>query len=525
MPAHSLRALVLPLAAASLFAWALPAHRDAFAQTKPLIVVLDFESEFDNGQMGKKAARIVTNHAFRRRIYQTVEEIEQEQRIEAKNFQAKLNDDPRTIAQFAKDEFNADIVVWGRITKSGEETYDVSVKALDLRNPEAQQLVLDTSYKCDGVHEIPQNIQAGVLALEGKKPAPQITMLDYTQDESWKKRKNLVKNPGFEEGKGSPAFWEKVDGMCSFWVDGESPTGKAVMFDTDVLQSQHDDWRKKFDAGAPASQAPKKLPTREPKYDTVGGNKGAHLYSDPVPVTPGMAYRFDFDVKCPNGGVSPVFVKGYGRMTSEDFGDQDREIYRTQIFLRTKTNGAEWEHFAIIFRPTQRISVLKFYSPFDDNKMAGEFRRLLQEAALKAGAYGVIPMEEVDQGMAGRKIPITQHSTPEEITHFVGETFRHSVTMWGAIFSEADGADKSAGPFQIVLQAYDVHPETVKRILENQVYRVEKPSDLAKVAVQVQKDLTIKPTVKFLRVKLDTYWPAGKYYFDNIAITEEGIGK
>jgi len=525
MPASILRSSRVKLLVALFAACLLLPARGLFAQAKPLIVAFDFESDFDNGEMGKKLARIVTNHSYRRRIYQTIEEIEQEQRVEEKQFKAKLDDDPAKIAKFAKDEFGAEIVVWGKVAKAGEDQYEIFVKGLDLRKPEAEQLVLNTSYKCNGVHEMPQNIQAAVLALEGEKPAPQVTMDEYIKDESWKKRKNLVKNPGFEEGTGSPANWEKVDGLCSFWVDKESPTGKCVMFDTDVLQSQHDEWRKKFEAGAPASQAPQKLPTKEPKYDTVGGNKGAHIYSDPIPVKPGMVYRFDFDGRGPNGGVSPIFVKGYGRMTSADFGDQDREIYRTQVFLKTKTNGKDWEHFCIIFRPSQRITVLKFWSPFDDNKTGDEFRQLVQKAAVKAGSYGVIPQEEVDKGLSERKIPITPISTPEEIGHFVGETFRQSVTIWGAVFSEAEGADKSKGPFQIVVQSLDVHPDVVNRILENRVYRVEKPEEFAKVAMQIQKDLTIKPIVKFLRVKLDVYWPAGKYYFDNIAVTEEGIGK
>jgi hypothetical protein len=507
--------------------------REVAAQAKPLIVALDFQSDFDGGKMGHHVARIATKHAFLRRIYETIEEIDQDDRVEAKNFHAKFDDDPAKIAQFAKDEFNADIVMWGKIVNPGGDKYELFVKALDLRKPQGQQLVLNTSYDCDGVHAVPEHIQAAILALEGAKPAPQITWEDYVKDESWKKRKNLVKNPGFEEGTGSPADWEKVDGLCSFWVSGQSPTGKCVMFDTDVLQSQQDEWRAKFEAGAPASQAPKKLPTKPPKYDTVGGNKGAHLYSDPIPVKPGMTYRLDFDVRCPNGGTSPVFVKGYGRMTSADFGAQDREIYRSQVFLKAKTDGKEWEHLAMIFRPTQRITVLPFYSPFDQDKTGAEVRQIVQEAAVKAGAYGVVPMEEVDKALSQRKIPLTQKSTAEEMGHFVSETFRHSVTLWGTVHSEAEGADKSVGPFQIVVQSLDVRPEVVNRILENRVYRVEKSKmattatrqELKNVGMQIMKDLTIKPIVKFLRVKLDTYWPPGKYYFDNIAITEEGIGK
>ena len=34
-----------------------------------------------------------------------------------------------------------------------------------------------------------------------------------------------------------------------------------------------------------------------------------------------------------------------------------------------------------------------------------------------------------------------------------------------------------------------------------------------------------RPHVKYLKIKPDAYWPSGKYYFDNICLTEEGSYK
>src|SRR5436309_15292565 len=84
--------------------------------------------------------------------------------------------------------------------------------------------------------------------------------------------KNLVPNGDFEAGTDSPTGWQKVDGLTTFWVkDPDGKRGKVIKFDTDVLQSQGYDWWVKVAKGAKAQDAPKKLPTVEPKYDTLAG--------------------------------------------------------------------------------------------------------------------------------------------------------------------------------------------------------------------------------------------------------------
>src|SRR3954451_8793591 len=54
---------------------------------------------------------------------------------------------------------------------------------------------------------------------------------------------NLIPNGDFEEGDETPAHWQTVDGLTTFYVKDPDPKrGKCIKFDTDVLQSQGYEW-------------------------------------------------------------------------------------------------------------------------------------------------------------------------------------------------------------------------------------------------------------------------------------------
>ena len=118
--------------------------------------------------------------------------------------------------------------------------------------------------------------------------------------------KNLVPNGDFEDGTDTPARWQTVDGLTAFYARDPDPKhNKCVKFDTDVLQSQGYEWWAKFARAEAlratfgtldqplwaasvfpprAQDAPKKLPTVEPKYDTLAGLDGVWYWSDFFPV-------------------------------------------------------------------------------------------------------------------------------------------------------------------------------------------------------------------------------------------------
>ena len=136
-----------------------------------------------------------------------------------------------------------------------------------------------------------------------------------------KGKPNLIPNGDFEAGEETPDGWQKVDGLLSFWEKAEEPDhGKVIRFDTDVLQSQAYDWWDKIADGASARDAPKKLPTVEPKYDTIAGLDGAWYWSDYIPVEKGKAYWLTIDAKGP-GMMAWLF--GYPEKKGTEFGSEE----------------------------------------------------------------------------------------------------------------------------------------------------------------------------------------------------------
>jgi hypothetical protein len=130
---------------------------------------------------------------------------------------------------------------------------------------------------------------------------------------------NLLRNGDFEAGDGTPAGWQTVDGLSSFWVRDDDPAhGKVIQFDTDVLQSQAYDWWVKIARGASPKDAPGKEMTQGDRYATLAGNDGVWFWSDPAPVEKGKAYWLTLDAKGP--GPIMVWLVGYPDRPSTAFG-------------------------------------------------------------------------------------------------------------------------------------------------------------------------------------------------------------
>ena len=148
------------------------------------------------------------------------------------------------------------------------------------------------------------------------------------------KAKNLIPNGDFETGKTTPDGWQTIDGLTTFWLKDPDPAhGKVIKFDTDVLQSQGYDWWVKFAKGASPTEAPKKLATVEPKYDTLAGLDGVFLWSDPIPIKKGKSYWLTIDVKGP--GLL-VWLVGYPEKPSTAYG---ADMAAFQEYLQEKITG------------------------------------------------------------------------------------------------------------------------------------------------------------------------------------------
>jgi hypothetical protein len=152
---------------------------------------------------------------------------------------------------------------------------------------------------------------------------------------------NLMVNGGFEEAddKGdSPKHWQDVDNLIYFWTtDPASPErGKVIKIDTDVQQKQtYEWWTARYLRAAALDKAPTKLPTVEPKYDTIAGLDGGFYWSDFIPIKPGRAYKVYVDAK---GPASKVFVRGYEKELPLSFGDEAPAVQ--QVFREARGEPA-----------------------------------------------------------------------------------------------------------------------------------------------------------------------------------------
>ncbi len=156
----------------------------------------------------------------------------------------------------------------------------------------------------------------------------------FAQQKPSSEPKNLILNGDFEIGKNnSPAGWQPVDGLATFWVKDPDPAGKngkVIMIDSDIYADQARDWWKRFMTGSvSASAAPKKRITSGNKYDTIAGLEGVHFYTDFFPIDPEKSYRLsvDFRGKWADGAIAFVpklWLRCYKEKVANDpFGVKD----------------------------------------------------------------------------------------------------------------------------------------------------------------------------------------------------------
>lgn len=145
---------------------------------------------------------------------------------------------------------------------------------------------------------------------------------------------NLMANGDFEQAgdtHDSPRHWQSIDRLVFYWQsDPSMPSrGKVIRIDTDVDQKQaYAWWVKRYIRNASLSDAPQKIATTGPKYDTIAGLDGGFYWSDFIRIKPGRAYKVLIDARGPS---SKVFIRGYDTQVPLSFADESpavQEIFR-----------------------------------------------------------------------------------------------------------------------------------------------------------------------------------------------------
>jgi len=299
------------------------------------LVVLPFAAPTD--ELGQKVA-MKFRYKFRRtELYEVPSEIETNDAVEESGIDTGVGVDQLEVGRFARYYFVADLAIYGSVLPRHLKykmirCSDKGVTVLlDKTAPYTDERSISFIIEdlLDDVHDLDHEQD---LEIEREKGAPL--------------GPNIVPNPGFEDGAERPDKWADVDNMVVFYVTDDARHGKVVMFDTDVILTEYQQWKARRNAGAPLSAAPKKTPPRDPGYDTVGGITGAPYRSDYFPFDASKPYRLTFEMKGPAG--AKLFVKGYSMI-----GGQWREVGRAYKACRRQLPEDQWETFTRTFHPAK----------------------------------------------------------------------------------------------------------------------------------------------------------------------------
>jgi len=200
--------------------------------TKPILVVFDFQSPFDENRTGRFVANNYRAKVTRYRLYRTIEDMDREAIERRAGFVARFEMAPDEALAFARKWFGADLVMWGKVERVGGEKLRIHTRVIDHK--------LGTGrYRLDTSIVVPSKyaIQIGVFKMLGELtglPDPRYPPLPPDAEERWQQGPNLIGADGFETGKTQPEGWEPfgVDWQMgqAHWESYPDEPGKCIVF-------------------------------------------------------------------------------------------------------------------------------------------------------------------------------------------------------------------------------------------------------------------------------------------------------
>ena len=351
------RAGVLVLAAAMLVGLLPPL---APAAEEPTVVVIFPFTSSDGGKAGRKFADRLRLRAKRLKLV-IVDPLSLRDAM-AGTEMPTLDTPPAEVAAVLKDRLAAEIGLWGRVEPAGQGLV-MHFRGMNLARDPDGLAVNETRRTAQP--QLTGPVQDEILLdLTGRKKKPVAEATPEADAKVPTVGPELVPNGGFEKGTKSPAGWDRVDGLTTFWSGG-GVEGKCLKINTDVYHDEWVAWRKKHAGGASAEEAPDPTPTKGPKYDTVAGIYGVKYDSKPIPVTPGRAYKVSvrYKGKSTDFFFPKLFIRGWAEVAGEK-----RVVYDAYLALRCVEGSGEWKRgVRIVEIPTDtqaRVEyvVLKIYA-------------------------------------------------------------------------------------------------------------------------------------------------------------------
>ena len=480
---------------------------------KPGIAVLFMKSYGDDGRIGKFVRKSLQAKLARTYQYETLFNDDVDNAGATVGFKIKWSTPPDKVGAFAANTLQCRFVVWGAVTRAAKG-WIIRVKAMDIEKSKTK-LTWAFNIPVTRYREVPLACVKIIEEISGFKKLVGMEPIVPKAKRFPEPRPNLLKNGGFEQGGDTPANWQRIDNLTTFW-ERDSKTGRGLLVDTDVLEDEVMAWRKRLAAGADFRKPPKKTrPTRRQQYKTIGATYGIHFESDPIPVKRGVIYRLSADVKGRTTDLffPKIFVKGYAPFGKTRFDAQDRSTYRMYLACRSETEGREFEHHTRTFLPNAFWTVFEFEDPAG-SPLAAKAAPALRELMRKRN-FPQVPVAEQRRRLKGSRSHIGFDTPIPEIT----VTVRDRLTCAHAIYGKLMRTEK--GP-TLCLRLMSARIKRNVPMLDLS-YPV---SDEASLRAACGKFLELCerriPFVQYMRVIPYSYWPRGEFRYDNIVLTEEG---
>lgn len=297
-----------------LIAVAVATARQAPSSAK-VVIPFDFESRFDDGDMGQMIGDMLWTKIKREGGFILPESM-QDVRDWCERTKTRPNPDMslEAMRKIVVDEQAGDVGIWGKVERApGIETdvYDVWITVADFSTKPVKILFKKKS-RTNTVSEIAHVYIKEVLdCLHGRTGALGApSVIDSGVAKRWESGPNLVKG-GFETGRGHPDGWDPLPASVT-WLsttkdnDAENPASRAI----------------RFTFG-----------------EEIAGTTGALYYSEYFPVEAGSTYRFQCRWRS-TGPSAKVFIKCYDEIPGGiEGGVARREVYRSQQNLTGNTGS------------------------------------------------------------------------------------------------------------------------------------------------------------------------------------------
>jgi len=316
----------------------------AAAAGEPYLVVLDFASDFDKGNLGRKIGTMFRAKSSRKKLYVVDAEYEWEDRAGLMVSPA-IDADPVTVADAAQKAFGCDVLIWGVLTRpqpavpekvvehKGHTTASrqntaltFEVRAVDIKK---KRLLLKKTYQCAINFELTAKVDEVIKSLTGaatradvEAAHPSNRMLAFGRE--------LCAGGAFSTGIGMP--WETLPGW--HW-----PVHKGISFGTEKgNRFLHYDISRK-----------------------VADNEGLFCYSPYVEIKSDTYYQVSFRVRTFAPKVI-MFVKGYKDIEFHDLDTVKR--HRQEVSKHQKRwYGEKKKWGTLVSRPFLPKSAKKKHMP------------------------------------------------------------------------------------------------------------------------------------------------------------------